>query len=68
MASNYLASVSKAQALDAVTEAVSKQAAAPLAKLQKGELVAQAQALMAGRRWLPSLLRATAARADNASA
>ena len=64
LASNYLASVSKAQVLDAVTEAVSKEAAAALAKLKKGELVVQAETLMAGRRWLPSLLRRNATTED----
>jgi ParB family chromosome partitioning protein len=55
--SNYFGGVSKAQALDAVAEAVSKEAAAALAKLKKGELAAQAETLIAGRRWLPALLR-----------
>jgi ParB family transcriptional regulator, chromosome partitioning protein len=54
---NYLRQVPKALILDAVGEAVSAEAAAPLAKLKKDELVAAAEALMAGKGWLPTVLR-----------
>jgi len=56
-ASNYLRQVPKALILDAVSEAVSDEATAPLTKLKKDELVAKAEALMAGKRWLPAVLR-----------
>jgi ParB family chromosome partitioning protein len=56
-AANYLRQVPKALILDAVGEAVSSEVAAPLAKLKKDELVARAEALMAGKGWLPTVLR-----------
>ena len=40
-----------------MTEAVSAEAGAALAKLKKGEAVARAEALLAGTRWLPHALR-----------
>ena len=57
-AGSYLAQVPKARIVEAVTEAVSIERAAPLAKLKKGEAVAAAEALLQGTRWLPSPLRA----------
>ena len=57
-AGSYLAQVPKARIVEAVTEAVSVEKAAPLAKLKKGEAVAAAEALLQGTRWLPSPLRA----------
>lgn len=54
---NYLRHVPKSQVLEAVTQAVSAEAAAALAKLKKDELVVQAETLIAGRRWLPQVLR-----------
>lgn len=57
-AGSYLAQVPKARIVEAVTEAVSIEKAAPLAKLKKGEAVAAAEALLQGTRWLPSPLRA----------
>jgi len=57
-AGSYLAQVPKARIVEAVTEAVSIEMAAPLAKLKKGEAVAAAEALLQGTRWLPSPLRA----------
>lgn len=56
-ADNYLRQVPKSPALDAVREAVSAEAAAALAKQKKDELVARAEAQLAGRRWLPGVLR-----------
>jgi hypothetical protein len=43
----------KSLAVEAVSEAVSAEAASPLAKQKKDELVAQAEAQLAGKRWLP---------------
>ena len=57
-AGSYLAQVPKARIVEAVTEAVSVEKGAPLAKLKKGEAVAAAEALLQGTRWLPSPLRA----------
>ncbi len=51
------AQVSKDQVVKAVSEAVSVEAAAPLAKLKKGEAVVKAEALLTGTRWLPTPLR-----------
>jgi len=56
-ASSYFAHVSKANALAVVTQAVSTEAAAPLASLKKAEMGARAETLLEGRRWLPALLR-----------
>ena len=57
-ATSYLQQVPKARIVEAVTEAVSAEAAAGLAKLKKGEAVAKAEGLLAGTRWLPEVLRA----------
>ena len=57
-AASYLTQVPKARIVEAVTEAVSVEKAAPLAKLKKGEAVAAAEGLLQGSRWLPSPLRA----------
>ena len=57
-ATSYLQQVPKARIVEAVSEAVSVEAAAGLAKLKKGEAVAKAEALLAGTRWLPEALRA----------
>jgi ParB family chromosome partitioning protein len=57
-AASYLAQVPKARIVEAVTEAVSSEKAAPLAKLKKGEAVAAAEVLLQGTRWLPAPLRA----------
>ena len=54
---SYLMQVSKGQIVKAVSEAVSPEVAAPLAKLKKGEAVVKAEALLAGTRWLPTPLR-----------
>ena len=56
-ATSYLQQVPKARIVEAVTEAVSAEAAAGLAKLKKGEAVAKAESLLAGSRWLPKVLR-----------
>lgn len=57
-AEGYLAAVPKAKVLDAVSEAVSPEAARKLDGLKKNALVAQAQQQLDGKRWLPSVLRA----------
>jgi len=54
---SYLARVSKARALEAVAEGVSKSAAENLAKLKKDELAKLAEERLAGTGWLPALLR-----------
>lgn len=56
-AANYLRQVPKSLAIEAVSEAVSAEAASALAKQKKEELVAQAEAQLAGKRWLPGVLR-----------
>ena len=56
-AASYLGRVPKAIALDAVKEGVSPQAAANLAKLKKDALVTLAEERLAGKGWLPAILR-----------
>jgi ParB family transcriptional regulator, chromosome partitioning protein len=56
-AASYFGRVSKAQAIDAVTEAVSAKDAAPLAALKKDDLVKAAETMLAGKNWLPAILR-----------
>lgn len=67
-AANYLRQVPKALIVKTVSEAVSAEAAALLAKLKKDELVAQAEAQLAGKRWVPSVLRACSAPAASGRA
>ncbi|MFY2610873.1 ParB/RepB/Spo0J family partition protein [Achromobacter xylosoxidans] len=55
---SYLDAVSKDQIVKVVTEAVDGASAAPLAKMKKGDAATHAEALLAGRRWLPEPLRA----------
>ncbi|HAX90653.1 MAG TPA: hypothetical protein DCY07_00385 [Rhodospirillaceae bacterium] len=55
---NFLGRVPKKLVLAAVAEAVSPQAAENLADLKKDALAAQAQERLAGKGWLPALLRA----------
>lgn len=57
-AESYLGAVPKAKVLQAVSEAVSPEAARKLDGLKKDALVAQAEQLLDGKRWLPSVLRA----------
>ena len=54
---NYLGSVPKARILAVVTEAVSAQAAVPLAKLKKAAITTAAEQQIVGTGWLPSILR-----------
>jgi ParB family chromosome partitioning protein len=60
-AASYLSHVPKSKVCEAVAEAVSAEDAAALAKLKKGEAVARAEALLAGKRWLPGVLRRASA-------
>ena len=57
---SYLSHVPKAQVLAAVTEGVGAAEAAPLAAMKKGPMVEAAARALAGRRWLPTVLQATA--------
>jgi ParB family chromosome partitioning protein len=57
-AQGYFGRVSKQQALDAVAEGVTRQAADNLAKLKKDELGRQAEQQLKGTGWLPAILRA----------
>ena len=56
-ADTYLSRVTKARIGEAVTEAVSADAAARLADHKKPEMAEAAETLLAGTGWLPSLLR-----------
>lgn len=55
---SYLGRVTKARIADAVGEAVSPEAAARIEGFKKPDMAQEAEALMAGKGWLPSLLRA----------
>ena len=68
-AASYIGRVSKALILEAVSEGVSPEAADNLSKLKKDELAASAEERLAGKRWLPAILRTPAlATADEALA
>lgn len=54
--SSYLSRVPKSLIVEAVTEAAEGAAGADLAKLKKADAVVRAEALLAGKRWLPGLL------------
>jgi ParB family chromosome partitioning protein len=54
---NYLGSIPKARILAVVTEAVSGNAAAPLAKLKKAAITKAAEQQLVGTGWLPTILR-----------
>jgi ParB family chromosome partitioning protein len=56
-AENFFCRVDKQQMLDAIREAKGQPHAPALEKLKKGELAAEAERLVAGTGWLPSLLR-----------
>lgn len=58
---SYLSRVSKAQIAEALAEAGQGDAVGELARLKKGEAVGMAEGLLAGKRWLPELLRVQAA-------
>lgn len=54
---SYLGRITKAKIAEAVREAVSPEAAERISAMKKPDMAAEAEALMAGKRWLPSLLR-----------
>ncbi|HEX4183197.1 MAG TPA: hypothetical protein VHY34_08055 [Caulobacteraceae bacterium] len=56
-ADSYLGRVTKARIAEAVSEGVSPEAAARIEGLKKPEMATTAEALLAGTRWLPALLR-----------
>jgi len=56
-AEGYFARVSKDLILDAVSEGIGKQAAQKIATLKKGAMVSRASELLAGKNWLPAILR-----------
>jgi ParB family chromosome partitioning protein len=58
---SYLGRVSKARILEAVREGVSDEAASQIEGLKKQPMAETAEARLAGRNWLPALLRAPAA-------
>jgi len=56
-AANYLSRVSKERILEAVREGVSKEAADNIASLKKAAMVEAAEQRLAGKGWLPAVLR-----------
>jgi ParB family chromosome partitioning protein len=54
---SYFGRVTKARIAEAVGEAVSEEAAERIAGLKKPDMAAEAEALLAGKGWLPPLLR-----------
>lgn len=56
-AGSYLASVPKSRRMAAVREAVGEQAAAEVAGMKKDAMIGAAEEYLAGRRWLPQILR-----------
>lgn len=71
---SYLNHVSKGRVAEVVTQAVDVNAAAPLGALKKADAVAAAEQLLAGKGWLPGVLRVAQSKpteptvADNADA
>ena len=57
-ADTYLSRVTKEKSLEAVSEAVSPEAAENIARLKKPEMVGHAIERLKGTRWLPEPLRA----------
>lgn len=55
---SYLGRITKAKIGEAVREAVSEEAAERIGGLKKPDMASEAEALLAGKGWLPSLLRA----------
>jgi ParB family chromosome partitioning protein len=55
---SYLGRVTKAKIGEAVREAVSDEAAERIGGMKKPDMASEAEALLAGKGWLPSLLRA----------
>jgi ParB family chromosome partitioning protein len=55
---SYLGRVTKARIGEAVREAVSEEAAERIGGMKKPDMASEAEALLAGKGWLPNLLRA----------
>jgi ParB family chromosome partitioning protein len=55
---SYLGRVTKARIGEAVREAVSEETAERISGMKKPDMASEAEALLAGKGWLPSLLRA----------
>ncbi len=53
----YLGRVTKARIVEAVRDGASERDAESIASLKKAEMASHAERLLAGKRWLPSLLR-----------
>jgi len=56
-AAGYFSRVSKARVLEAVTEAVGAEEAGRIAGMKKADMAEAAERLLAGRGWLPEVLR-----------
>ena len=56
-AASYFGRVPKGLILEAVTEGIGKPAAAKLAAMKKEAMAANAAQLLAGKNWLPAILR-----------
>ncbi|HRD45109.1 MAG TPA: chromosome partitioning protein ParB, partial [Caulobacter sp.] len=59
-AASYFGRVSKARVLEAVEEGVSKPDADRIAGMKKADMAEAAETLLAGKGWLPPLLRTAA--------
>ena len=64
-AAGYFSRVSKARVLEAVTEAVGAEEAGRIAGMKKADMAEAAERLLAGRRWLPPVLRTAAVEEAN---
>jgi ParB family chromosome partitioning protein len=62
-AAGYFSRISKERILEAVREGVSEQAAREIASLKKAPMAEAAERLLAGKGWLPSVLRSRASSA-----
>lgn len=67
-ASSYLASVPKSRRMAAVREAVGERAAEEISSMKKDAMIGAAEEYLAGRRWLPTILRRPGAAAPEAPA
>lgn len=64
---SYLGRITKANILEAVTEAVSEDAARRIADMKKPDMAQAAEQLLSGTGWLPFCLRTGAVKAENPS-
>lgn len=67
-AANYLGRVTKARILEAVREGAGERAAQLIGHLKKGEMVKEAERLLADTGWLPEPLRFDAGDSESAAA